>query len=44
MPQESYGINNAIRDAGASITRDVSRYHALPPLKKNHFRAGAGTG
>jgi hypothetical protein len=44
MPQQPYGIDSAIKDVGDNIAQNASRYHALPPLKKNRFRAGAGAG
>jgi hypothetical protein len=36
------GLEDAIRDVGENVSQNISHYHALPPLKKNRFRAGAG--
>lgn len=41
MPRETYGIGSAIGEIGA-VGQEISRYNALPPLKKNLFRAGGG--
>lgn len=38
------GLGKGLGDVGDSLARDFSRYHALPPLKKSRFRAGAGAG
>jgi hypothetical protein len=44
MPQEFYGIGRAIADVGDAFNQEISHYAALPPLRKNLYRAGGGAG
>jgi hypothetical protein len=39
MPQEFYGIGRAIADVADSFDQEIGRYNAMPPLRKNQYRA-----
>jgi hypothetical protein len=46
MPRQQHPnvVADAIREFGDGINQEIARYNALPPLKKNLFRAGGGAG
>ncbi|MGH6845928.1 MAG: hypothetical protein ACREC0_00390 [Methylocella sp.] len=46
MPQQQqhYGLGIAVAEFAETVGQNISRYNALPPFRKNLFRAGGGAG